>query len=92
MKDLLRKAFSPILDTFEQGEEAYTYKKSHRVILIVISVLFCILATAVAVMAKEADNIGYYIPTVVFGLVSFTTLVVGALGTDKGVASIWGSK
>jgi hypothetical protein len=92
MKKLLRKAFSPILDTFEKGTEEYAYKKSHRVILIVMGVIFCILATAVAFMAGNSDSIGYYIPTVVFGLVSLVTLVIGALGTERAVANIWGTK
>lgn len=92
MIDLLRKAFSPILETFEAGTEEYHYKKSHRVILIVMGLIFAILATAVAFMAADADNIGYYIPVVTFALVSLVTLVVGCLGSERAVASIWGSK
>ncbi|MFQ3170616.1 MAG: hypothetical protein ACI9DG_000640 [Oleispira sp.] len=92
MKELLRKAFSPILENFESGTEKYIYKKSHRVILIVMSVIFAILSTAVAVMAAEADSAGYYIPVFIFGLVSLVTLVVGALGNERAVSSIWGNK
>jgi hypothetical protein len=92
MKDLLRKAFSPILENFESGTEEYAYKTSHRVILIVMEILFSILSTAVAFMAAEADNTGYYIPVVIFGLVSLVTLVVGLLGNERAVASIWGNK
>lgn len=92
MKELLRNAFSPILENFESGTEEYIYKKSHRVILIVMGILFGILSTAVAAMAADADNSGYYIPVVIFGLVSLVTLVVGLLGNERGVASIWGNK
>jgi hypothetical protein len=92
MKELLRKAFSPILKNFESGTEEYIYKKSHRVILIVMSVIFAILSTAVAVMAAEADSAGYYVPVFIFGLVSLVTLVVGALGNERAVSSIWGNK
>ena len=92
MKEYLRKAFSPILETFESGTEEYAYKTSHRVILIVMGSIFSILSTAVAVMANEADNIGYYLPVVIFGLVSLVTLVVGILGNERAVASIWGNK
>jgi hypothetical protein len=92
MKELLRKAFSPILKNFESGTEEYIYKKSHRVILIVMSVIFAILSTAVAVMAAEADSAGYYVPVFIFGLVSLVTLVVGALGNERAVSRIWGNK
>jgi uncharacterized Tic20 family protein len=92
MKELLRKAFSPILENFESGTEEYNYKTSHRVILIVMGFIFTILSTAVAVMATEADNMGYYIPVFIFGLVSLVTLVVGILGNERAVASIWGNK
>ena len=92
MKALLRKAFSPILENFESGTEEYVYKVSHRVILIVMGCIFSVLSTAVAVMATEADNMGYYIPVFIFGLVSLVTLVVGTLGNERAVASIWGNK
>ena len=92
MKELLRKAFSPILENFESGSEEYIYKKSHRVILIIMGAIFAVLSTAVAVMASEADNIGYYIPVFIFGLVSFVILIVGLLGNERAVSSIWGNK
>jgi hypothetical protein len=92
MKKLLRQAFSPILENFESGTEEYSYKKSHRVILIVIGTIFAILSTAVSVMAAEAGSAGYYIPVVIFGLVSFVILTVGFLGNERAVSSIWGNK
>jgi len=92
MKELLRKAFAPILENFESGTEEYTYKKSHRIILIVMGIIFSILSTAVAVMASEADSMGYYIPVFIFGLVSFVILIVGFLGNERAVSSIWGNK
>ncbi len=92
MKKILRKAFSPILENFESGNEEFVYKTSHRVILIVMGVIFSILSTAVALMASEADNMGYYLPVCVFGLVSLVTLVVGILGNERAVSSIWGNK
>ena len=88
MKNTLRKAFSPILENFESGTEEYSYKTSHRVILFVIGIIFAILSTAVSVMA--ADSAGYYIPVVIFGLVSFVILTVGILGNERAVSSIWG--
>jgi hypothetical protein len=92
MKDFLRKAFSPILENFESGTEEYSYKKSHRVILIVMGAIFAILSTAVAAMAADTGSAGYYIPVVVFGLVSFVILIVGFLGNERAVSSIWGNK
>ena len=92
MKELLRKAFSPVLENFESGTEEYNYRKSHRVILIVMGIIFAILSTAVGVMAAEADSAGYYIPVFIFGLVSFVILIVGALGNERAVSSIWGNK
>lgn len=92
MKELLRKALSPILENFESGTEEYSYKKSNRVILIVMGAMFAILSTTVSVMAAEADSAGYYIPVVIFGLFSFVILTVGFLGNERAVSSIWGNK
>lgn len=92
MKDILRKAFSPILENFQGGPEEYAYKKSHRVILITMSIMFFILSFTVGVMANDTDSPGYFIPTVVFGMVSIVTFIVGSVGSDKEVANMWGSK
>lgn len=92
MKKVLRQAFSPILENFQSDNEEYHYKKSHRVILIVMSILFFILSFSVGVMAHETDSPGYFIPAVVFGLVSLVTLIVGSLGTEKEISNMWGSK
>jgi|TARA_B110001454_G_scaffold54930_2_gene53749 hypothetical protein len=92
MKEILRKAFSPILENFEKGSEDYVYKKSHRIVLIVMGIMFAILAAAVAAMAADADSMGYYIPVVTFGLVSLVILIVGVLGNERAVSSIWGNK
>jgi hypothetical protein len=92
MKDLLRTAFSPILSTFESGDEEFNYRKSHRTILIVMGVLFGGLASIVFVMASGGESMGFLIPVVVFGLVSLVTLVVGLLGNERAVSKIWGNK
>ena len=92
MKNILRKAFSPILENFENGTEEYVYKKSHRVVLIVMGIMFAILSAATAAMAADADSMGYYIPVVTFGLFSVVILIVGVLGNERAVSSIWGNK
>jgi hypothetical protein len=92
MKDILRTAFSPILNSFESGTEEFNYRKSHRTILIVMGVLFGGLASIVFAMASGGESMGYLIPVTVFGLVSLVTLVVGVLGNERAVAKIWGNK
>jgi len=83
--------FSPVLNVFESGTEAYEYKKSHRVILVTIGVLFTALATGVFWLARGAD-IGYLFPVVIFGLVGVVCLLVAYAGSDRAVAKIWGSR
>lgn len=91
MKDLLRSLFSPILNLFESGDEPYSYKSSHRKVLIAVGVLASVLTIALFLLALGQD-IGYFLPVIVFGLVSLTSLVVGFLGTDRAVAKLWGSR
>jgi len=92
MKAVLRKAFSPILNTFEKGTTDYEYRPSHRKILIVIGILFSMLCGFIILLTKGAEGMGFLIPVVVFGGVSLVTLVVGLLGTDEAVANIWNSR
>ena len=90
MKSLFRSIFSPILNIFESGNESYLYKKSHRVILIIMGLLFTGLASLVYILA-EGEDIGYLLPVVVFGSVGLLSLLIGFIGEDKAVAKIWGS-
>lgn len=92
MKNLLRKICSPILNVFEQGDEPYAYKSLNRKILLVMAFLFSMLALSIVIFAPKDNGLGYLFPTVVFAVVSFVCLTVGALGTDRAVAKIWGSR
>jgi len=92
MKSLLRKLFAPILNIFEQGDEAYVYKSLNRKILLVIGGLFVGLASAVAYLAFENGDPGFALPVLVFSVLALVTLVVGLLGTDRAVAKIWGNR
>ena len=92
MKHLLRKICAPILNIFEKGDEEYVIKPLSRKILIVISILFSSLAAAVFYFIPEDAELGYYLPVIIFSLIAFIGLVVGALGNDRAVAKIWGSR
>jgi hypothetical protein len=92
MKSTMRNILSPVLKYFESGEGEYSYKKSHRTILLIVGGLFIFLslislAAAIVVMQLEA-----VIPFLVFFVVGSTCLIVGGLGTDRAVAKIWGNK
>lgn len=54
--------------------------------------LFSMLTLLVVVFAPRDNGLGYLFPVIIFGSVSFVCLTVGALGTDRAVAKIWGSR
>ena len=91
MKQLLRKLFSPILSLLEKGQQPYAYKRSHRTILLVLSGLFTALASFVFYLAQGQD-LGYLFPVVVFGGIGLIGFIVALLGSDRAVATLWGSK
>lgn len=92
MRILLKKLFQPILNVFESGEEAYNYKESHRKILIIVGGLFLVLSITSAVAAVVSSQMGGLFPCLIFFLVAATCVIVGALGSNRAVAKIWGSK
>jgi hypothetical protein len=91
VKKILRKLFSPVLNIFESGDDPFTYKPSHRTVLIIMGGLFSGLATLVFFLAQGKDP-GYLFPVVIFGGAGLLSLLVGILGTDRAVAKIWGSR
>jgi len=91
MKQQLRSLFAFILKPLEAGDAPFSYKPSHRTILILMSCLFAGLAM-VTLWLNQARDLGYLLPTVVFGLVGLTGLIVGLLGNDRAVAKLWGSR
>jgi hypothetical protein len=92
VKESLRKVFSPILNTFESGDDNYAYRPSHRKILIVVGTLFLVLATGAMAATLVAELYGGLIPVAVFLAVGLVCEVVGLLGSDKAVARMWKSK
>jgi len=91
VKNQLRMLFSPLLNIFESGTEAFVYKSSHRKVLVILGCLFCGLATVVFLLAQGEDP-GYFLPVLIFGGAGLLSLLIGLLGTDRAVAKIWGSR
>ena len=91
MKSFFRTLFFPILVLFESGNEPFLYKRSHRTILLFISVMFSGLGSIVFALMPEGDA-GYWFPVIIFGGVGIVGFVVGLLGSDRAVAKIWGSR
>jgi uncharacterized Tic20 family protein len=92
MKMAFRRLFSPLLNYFEAGKGEFNYRKSHRTALIVSGVLFLILSLVSLLAALNTAQLGAFIPLFVFVIASLVCLVVGTLGSDRAVATIWGSK
>jgi len=88
MKEALKTVFSPILNIFEQGEGAYSYKPSHRKILIVVGCLFLFLAGISFYFALTKSELGAAFPAIVFFSVSTVCIIVGSLGSDRAIAKI----
>jgi len=92
MKSFFRKIFSPLLNYFESGNEAYKYKKSHRMVLIAVGCLFLLLAFVSLAAAFVTSPTGAIIPFSLFFFGGLLCIIIGALGTNRAVAKIWGSK
>lgn len=90
MHATFRNIFSLVLKPFESGTKSFQYKKSHRIILLVIGVLFNGLASIIVYMAQGQD-IGYYFPAVIFATIGILGFIIGFLGNDRAVATIWGN-
>lgn len=91
MKSFLRALCSPILSYFESGEEAFSYKSSHRKILITVGALFLVLSLGSLYTTIITAIAGGLIPTVVFFIIAMVCEIVGLLGNDRAVAKIWKS-
>lgn len=92
MKKILRKLCSPVLNIFEKGEEPYNYKPMNRKILLFMSVIFMGLAILVIYFSSEIEGYGFLFPVIVFMALSLTGLIIGLLGNDRAVSSIWGNR
>ncbi len=92
MKKQLTSLFWPILKIFETGGDASTYKKSHRVALLIMGPLFLLLALGAAIAAYTTGEMGALIPVMVFLCVGSVAWIVGTLGSDAAVCKIWGNR
>lgn len=90
VKNTLRSLCMPILKQFESGSEAYEYKPSQRKILLAFGCIFTGLAALVFWFA-QGEELGYFIPVIVFGSVGLLSLLIASVGSDRAVAKIWGS-
>lgn len=91
MKSVLQSLFAPILNIFESYEGEYSYKPSHRTVLIVIGALFLLLSLVSLGAAIVTGQIGAGFPFLIFFSAGTVSLIVGSLGSDRAVAKLWGN-
>ena len=92
MKNILTRIFWPILKLFETDKDPANYKKSHRVALNVVGVLFIFLSLVSSVTAYATGGVGSLIPVIIFFCAGLVAVVVGSLGSNGAVSKIWGTK
>lgn len=92
MKTILTKIFSPILNIFENNNNEFIYRSLNRKIVLFISIVFSLLAFALPYFMPQLIKMGYWFVMIVFGGLSSVGLIVGALGSDKAVAKLLGSR
>ena len=91
MLSVLRKLFSPLLNLFEKGDEPFHHRPMNRKVLLVLSLLFSGLATAILILSP-AENWDFVFPVIVFYSVGIVGFIIATLGNDRAVAKIWGNK
>jgi len=92
MKKSLTKLCWPILNIFETGAESVNYKKSHRIALNILGLLFILLSFGSAWAAYSSGGLGGFIPVTVFFCLGLVAVIVGSLGSSRAVSKIWGTK
>lgn len=92
MKKVLRRLFTLILSPLERGTADYKYNPLGRKILLVMGVIFSGLTSVTLYFLPQLDQPGYIISAIVFGLIALISFVVGMLGTDRAVSTLWGSR
>ena len=91
MKDFFIRMFWFVLRYFEKGDEPYAYKPSSRTILLVVGVLFSALSGGSLYFSLQKGEVTALLPILVFFAVGAVCLIVGLLGSDRAVATLWGN-
>jgi hypothetical protein len=91
MKNLFEKIFSPLLSKLDSGKGEYNYQRSHRLILVIVGSLFSFLTAGILAVGINSDGWGFLFPSIIFGGVGFSCIVIACLGSDRAVARIWSS-
>ena len=91
MKAFFRNLFGFVLNPFEKGDGPFEYKSSSRTILVVVGLLFSGLSGGSLFFSIQQGEFAAFLPIIVFFAVGAVSLIVGLLGTDRAVASIWGT-
>lgn len=92
MKTLLTRWFWFVLRHFEKGDGPYAYKPMHRKALVAVGALFGVLCGVSVYLSAGTEGLGFLIPTLIFATAAAVCLIVGLLGSDRAVATIWGQK
>ena len=91
MKDFFIKLFGFVLNRFEKGDGPYAYKSSSRLILLVVGLLFGGLSGGSLFFSMSKGDASAFLPIIVFFAVAAVCLIVGLLGSDRAVATLWGN-
>ena len=91
MKTFFTRIFGFVLDRFEKGDGAYAYQQSSRVILLVVGLLFLGLSGGSLFFSMAKGDASAFLPIIVFFAVAGVCLIVGLLGSDRAVATLWGN-
>ena len=91
MKTKLQALFSPVLNVFESGDSDYSYKASHRTVMLVIGGLCLLLSLVSLAAAIFTAQLAAAFPFLVFFAAGAICLIVGGLGSDRAVAKLWGN-
>lgn len=91
MKELFIKIFWFVLRHFEKGDGPYAYKSSSRMILLIVGLLFSGLSGGSLIVSLMQGEFAALVPIIVFFAVGAVCLIVGLLGSDRAVATLWGN-
>lgn len=91
MKQFFTRLFWFVLERFEKGDGPYSYKSSSRTILLVVGLLFSGFSAGSLYFSIAKGDFSAFLPIIVFLAVGGVCLIVGLLGSDRAVATLWGT-